>query len=100
MRECQIESQPSILSKDYGALDNVLKFSNIARPIISFQQLRIVVGKADIGSIETTAKERYKVMRESGDIIAPIPERGYLQGKDAKPVIEVFPETPLAYLPP
>src|SRR5260370_5960353 len=84
------------LAHNYRSLDDVLQFTNIARPGVGLKQ------------IDTLFVHRLKalscfpcvtideVLDQHGNIFSSLPERGDLNGKNVEPVKEVAPEHTLS----
>src|SRR5260370_6966081 len=84
------------LAHNYRSLDDVLQFTNIARPGVGLKQ------------IDTLFVHRLKalscfpcvtideVLDQHGNIFSSLPERGDLNGKNVDPVKEVAPEHTLS----
>src|SRR6202008_591256 len=80
------------VAHDYGSLDDVLQFENIARPRVRLKQFQApFVYTADVLSYfpRVTIDE---VLNQHGNIFQPVPQRRHLDRKNVEPVKEVAPE--------
>ena len=82
----------TVSGQDGGALDDVLQFTNIARPIIGLKLFDLRGGEARWLQAEFSAGLGKKMRCEDGDVIEPVPKRGDLNGKDAQAIVEILSE--------
>ncbi|MCK7492813.1 MAG: hypothetical protein MZW92_15760, partial [Comamonadaceae bacterium] len=80
------------------ALDDILKFTDVARPMISSQYLHRLRGKNFTDTAFFVAKIVEKVLCQQGDIFSACPKRRHVKRDDIQPVEEVFTKPAIADL--
>ena len=78
---------------DDGALDDVLQLAHVPRPRVLLEQ-RQHLGRELVGDVAAVLLVvlAYEVLCEREHVLAPLAQRGQLDGDDREAVVEVFAE--------
>ena len=80
---------------DYGPLDEILQFPNIARPHVSADDLHDVVGNHIDYFVHSSSEGSNEVANKLRDIFGALPNRGESDGEYVEPVEQIGAEPPL-----
>src|SRR5882762_2592915 len=75
-----------------AALDNVLQFADISRPMVSHQSLHAFGSNAGDGLRRFARVPLKKIIRQRGDVFLVIPQRRNVDRHNIQPVVEVLAE--------
>jgi hypothetical protein len=91
----RMATQDGASRHDDAALDDILQFSDITRPVMVFQSRHHVIGDS-VDHLALPFGERLnKVLCQQGDILSPFTQRWKHHRKHVQPVIEIGAELPL-----
>ncbi len=85
-------SNQIVPSQDYGPFDQVLQFSDIARVIVTQEQVPGFLGYFDVLFPIGPAEFFQKMIQKDGDILFPLPQGREEEGDHVQAVVEVLPE--------
>ena len=76
-------------AEDHAALDDVLEFAHVPRPIVGREHFDCFLGdRADsLAKLASEAKDR--VARQQRNVVAPFPQRRNVNGKHVHPIVQV-----------
>src|SRR5271155_4315299 len=91
-RLCEIRnwgSEFAAARKDHRALDEILQFPDITRPIVAFQSLHHLVGNA-LDRLSLSSGELFnEVFYQQRDIVSAFPQGRQRDRKDIQPVVKI-----------
>src|SRR5258707_7944353 len=85
------------ITQDHGALDYILQFANVTRPVVILEQIqRSLIDVLDFlaSRLRVTIDE---VFNQQGNVVDALAQRGDLNREDIEPVEQVLPEGAFSY---
>src|SRR3989454_8653032 len=80
-----------------GALDDIFKFTDVARPVVVHQEFHSGSGEAPLRLCIFLAVTPEKVVDQQGNIFLAVAQRRQVDGNNVEPVEEVFAKAALAH---
>ena len=81
-------------AKDHSSLDTVLKFPDIARPVVSEKSAQRCLGDARDGGAEALVLDFNEVFDQQGDVFGAFTKGREVDGDDMEPIEEILTEGP------
>jgi hypothetical protein len=86
------ELQKTALGEDDGALDGVLQFADIARPLVRSELAHGGLGNSRCGTIHSLGGLLHKMRGEGRDVVAALAKRREFNREDAQAIVKVLAE--------
>lgn len=91
-RERQGIGQGSVAGKNDGALNDVLEFPDIARPVVGNERRQSLVRDVRDGFADPVGERFDEVPHQGHDVVAPFTQGRQVNGKDIQAVVEIAAE--------